>query len=520
MKQHRYGVRTAFATFAVSALLAMSPAAAQTLRTNIISDPSMVDPITFSELIAGDVIGNVYEAFTRLDEDGNLVPALAESWEAHDDNLGWRFHLRQGVKFHSGRDFTAKDVKWTFEQLLTPGNKGGLNTEYLDAVVGAGAVKDGAAANLEGVTIVDDYTVDVRFSSSDVLFPIYPIWFMDSGVVEEHGADWPRKASAGTGPFKFVEWNRGRNVRLDAHEDYWGEGPFIDAVDFLVVPSDDTAISMYEAGELDLIYVSSVTEGRRILRDDQFEEDLIKVPAAQIQYLGLNQTQYEPFKDKRVREAVCIAIDRDGMVQGLYGGAAFPLYGQITPGVAGFNPNLAPINYDPDRAKQLLAEAGFPNGAGLPPVKVTTTSARKDEVAYYANQLKTVLGMPVEVEIVERGSHIKNMNAGEVAFFPWGWTAGYPDANYFLSQVWFGPSVYNRSRWQNPEFDALIDQAQTIPDNNERYSVYQQAEQVLLNDWGTCPTTVRMQIAASKPNVDGAHLTPFRFIPFNEVKIK
>ena len=275
---------------------------------------------------------------------------------------------------------------------------------------------------------------------------------------------------------------------------------------------------MYEAGELDAIYVAAAT-GRRLLKDARFKDELVLVPAAQIQYLGMNQNVYEPFKDIRVREAVCISIDRDGMVRGLYGGAAFPLYGQVTQGVAGANPNLKPIPFDVERAKKLLAEAGYPGGKGLPPVKITSTNPRKDEVAYYANQLKTALGMPTEVEIVERGSHIKKMNAGEVAFFPWGWTAGYPDGLYFLSQVWYGPSTYNRSRWQNGDFDALIETAQKTPDNAARYKLYNDAEQILLNDWGTCPTTVRMQVVAVKPNVEGLNLTPFRFLPFNTVKM-
>ncbi len=518
MPDQRRGFWTASA-FAITLMTATFGAEAQTLRTNILADPAMVDPITFSELVAGDILGNVYEGFTAIDENGEVVPALAESWEAHDDNLGFTFHLREGVKFHSGRDFTAKDVKYTFEQLLLPGNKAGINAEYLESIVGADKVKDGTTTDLEGVKVIDDHTVEVRFSKPDVLFPIYSIWFMDSGIVDEVGPDWATKASAGTGPFAFEAWNRGQDVKLTANADYWGGAPAIDGVDFLIVPSDDTAISMFEAGELDVVYVSSVPEGRRILKDPQFEDVLLKVPAAQIQYLGMNQTQYEPFKDKRVREAICITMDRDGMVNGLYGGAAFPLYGQITPGVAGYNPDLPAIPYDPERAKELMAEAGYPNGEGMPPLKIATTAPNKDTAAYFASTYKNVLGIPVEVETVERATHIKAMNAGEVAFFHWGWSAGYPDALYFLSQVWYGPSVYNRSRWQNDEFDALIEQSQGVPDNAERYALYQQAEQVLLDDWGTCPTTVRMQIAAVQPYVEGVHLTPFRFLPFEDVKI-
>jgi peptide/nickel transport system substrate-binding protein len=218
------------ATVALAALLAGAPALAADLRTNIVADPAMVDPITYSELIAGDVMGNIYEAFTGLDASGNVVPRLATSWEPLKGNLGFRFNLRQGVKFHSGRAFGAKDVKYTLEQLLLPGNKAGLNAGYLGIIVGADKMKDGSATELSGVTIVDDHTIEIAFTQPDVLFPIYPIFIMDSGIVAEHGADWATRASAGTGPFRFVEWRIGQEVRLEAFADYWDGAPAIDAV--------------------------------------------------------------------------------------------------------------------------------------------------------------------------------------------------------------------------------------------------------------------------------------------------
>jgi peptide/nickel transport system substrate-binding protein len=423
------------------------------------------------------------------------------------------------VKFHSGREFTARDVKWTFEQILLPGNKGGLTLTYLKILEGAKEIQEGKATQLAGVKVIDPHTVEVRFTAADVLFPLYPFQFMDSGIVAQHGKDWTTKVSAGTGPFRFVHWKRGQEVRLAAHKEYWNGPPGVDEVAMLIVPSYDTAVSMYEAGELDLVELE-VIQGRRVLRDPKFKDQILAVPAAQIRYLGMNQNLYAPFKDRRVRQAICLSIDREGIVKGLYGGAGFPLYGQITPGVAGYNPNTRPIPYDPKGARQLVADAGYPEGKGFPPVKITCEPTFKDELAYYADQFKKVLGLPVEVEIMERGTFIKRMNAGEVAFFPWGWTAGYPDAMYFLSQVWYGPSPYNRARWKNAEFDQLIDQAQATADAQARYRLYHAAEQVLLSEWGTCPLVVRMQIALRKPNVQGVHLTPFRFQPFHTVKIK
>ncbi len=127
---------------------------------------------------------------------------------------------------------------------------------------------------------------------------------------------------------------------------------------------------------------------RRVLRDERYKDQLQKVPRAQSRYLGMNQNLYAPFKDKRVREAISLAINRDAMIRGLYDGAAFPLNGQITPGVAGYKPdNVPPLKYDPVRAKQLLAEAGFPDGKDMPPIDICCTPPFKDEITYYANPL-------------------------------------------------------------------------------------------------------------------------------------
>ena len=500
------------------AIAGITPAPAKTFRVNIVADPAQMDPITYSELVSGRIIRNMYEGFTTITDDGRNAPALAERWEPLSAGPGFRFHLRKGVVFHSGRPFTAKDIKYTFEELLRPGSKGGLNASYLNIVVGAKEMKDGSAKEISGIRIVDDHTIDIAFTRADVLFPIYPFYFMDSGIVAELGADWMTKASAGTGPYQFRQWRRGVSVDLDRYGGYWGGAPKIDGVSFVIVPNADTALSQYDAGELDFVDVYA-TAIRRVLRDDRYAKELIRVPRAQSTYLGMNQNLYAPFRDKRVREAVSIAIDRNAMVRGLYGGAAFVLNGVVTPGMPGHNPALAEIKFDPARAKKLMAEAGFPDGKGLPPVDITSTEAFKDEITYYANQFNRVLGMPVNVKVVERATHIRAMNAGEVAFFPWGWTADYTDAAYYLSQMWYGPSPYNRPRWKNAEYDRLIEEALTVADDAKRYDLYHKAEKVLLDDWGMAPVPMPASIALRKPNVRNVTLTPFGFSSFARIEI-
>jgi oligopeptide transport system substrate-binding protein len=420
--------------------------------------------------------------------------------------------------FHSGRTFTAKDVKYTFAELLRPGSKGGLNASYLTGVVGAKDFANGTAKTLAGITIVDDYTIDIALTKPDVLFPIYPFYFMDSGIVAEQGPDWMTKVSAGTGPYAFKAWHRSVSVELAANKNYWGGAPKIDGVTFLIVPNADTALSQYDAGELDFVdvYASAI---RRVLRDDRYANQLIRVPRAQSTYLAMNQNLYAPFKDKRVRQAVSLAMDRAGMIRGLYGGAAFQLNGVVTPGVPGFNPDLPVLAYNPDEAKKLMAAAGYPDGKGLPPIEISSTEAYKDELTYYANQFQRVLGMPVSVKVVERATFIRAMNAGEVAFFPWGWTADYPDAADYLSLMWYSSSPYNRGRWHNAEYDTVIDKAMTVPDDAARFLLYHQAEKILMDDWAIAPTPMTASVALRRPNVHNVTLTPFGFSLFDKIEI-
>jgi peptide/nickel transport system substrate-binding protein len=494
-----------------------APLDAKTLRLNITADPSQMDPITQSELIAGDILRNIYEGLSAIDRDGKIIPALATSWEPIEGGKGWRFHIRPNVKLHTGRTFTASDVKRSYEALLTPELKPGVSQVYLADIVGAKDMLDGKAKTLAGVTVVDDTTVEVRFNQPDVLFPIYPVGLFDADVLQR-GPDWFLQASAGTGPFEFQEWKRGVDVRLSAFSGYWGGTPKIDGVDFMIVPEIETALSLYETKGIDLVEVPR-SAMRRVLKDPRFADQMLQVPAAQINYLGMTQSLYPPFKDKRVREAISLAVDRDAIVKGLQGGAGFPLYGSITPGIAGYAA-VPKIPYDPQRAKQLLAEAGYPDGKGLPPIEIQATPVEKDDLAYFADHFKKVLGMDVSVKVVERATHIKQMNAGEVAFFPWGWTADYPDALYYLSQLWYSKSPYNRIRWHDDAYDKLIDEAKTTADPAARYKIYAAAEKVLLDEWAMAPLYVRMQISLKQPNVQNVYLTPFRYLPFAAVSIE
>ena len=500
------------------AVAAAAPSEAKVLRTNLRADPAMVDPVTYSELVAGDVMRNLYEGFTEIDKDGSIMPALAVRWEANPDNKGFRFHLRKGVKFHSGREFTAKDVKWTFEQILLPGNKGGLTLVYLKVLEGAQEIQDGKATQLSGVKVVDPYTLDVRFTRPDVLFPIYPFQFMDSGIVAQHGADWHTKVSAGTGPFKFVHWKRGQEVRLAAHKDYWGGAPTVDDVAML-----DRAELRHRG--LDVRGQRARRGGsrsrsrrRRVLKDPKFKDEILAVPAAQIRYLGMNQNLYAPFKDKRVREAICLSFDREGLVKGLYGGAGAPLYGQITPGVAGYNPNVKPHPVRPGAGQEADGRGRLPGRQG--------PAAAEDHLRAELQGRARLLRRPVQ-EGARHAGRDRDPGARDVhqaderrrgAVLPLGLDrrlpgrAVLPVAGLVRPEpVQPGPLEERRVR------PADRPGAGHAPTRRRATGSTTRRSRCCSTDWGTCPLVVRMQIALRKPNVQGVRLTPFRFLPFNTV---
>jgi oligopeptide transport system substrate-binding protein len=499
------------AAAAIAALPGMA-AADGVLRVNIPMDPPHMNPIIYQENVAFRVLSDIYEGFTASTADGGNVPALATSWTALDGGRhGFRFVLRDGVAFHTGRPFTAKDVKATYEMMLDPKWKAGNNVHFLQTVIGAAEIKAGTRSDLPGVRVVDDRTVEVEFTQPSVTFPAIPIQFLDAAFVAEHGTDWTTKGSAGTGPFRAAGWTRGVKVETAAFAGYWGGAPKLAGIRFVVVPSADTAFNQYDANELDVVDLQE-TMFDRVMRDPRYKADMIQGTRAAVWWMGMNQNLYAPFKDKRVREAVSLAINRRGVVEGMFKGAAFSMDGFVPPGFGGYKPDLPPLAFDVARARRLLAEAGYPEGKGMPSLSISGWPETKDMITYYAAQLKSVLGMPVSPDIIERVTWIRSANAGELAFFASRWTASYNDPAVFLDEIWHSRSGVNRARWKNEQYDALIEKARATSDHPTRLKLFEEAEKILLADWGGFSLPVPVTAGLKKPHVTNVTTHPVGFL--------
>ena len=343
---------------------------ARVFRTNLSDDLQTIDPLSFWGVTTSIVLSQVYEGFTAVTPDGRVKPALATSWQTPDGGLTWRIGLRSGVRFHSGHEFTANDVLWTFTRLLQPRQQPSIGAFELRRVVGARDVQEGRNRTLAGVTMVDRYTIEVHFDEPDVLFPLVPFFFVDSALEAEYGADWPNHGS-GTGPFRLSAWHRGQDVLLSAHKDYWGGAPSMDAVRFAIIPHAETLLTLCDSGNLDFAVLPE-SLARLVLSEPRYADRRLTFLRSQSRYLGLNQTLYPPFRDPRVRQAMALALDRDAVIAGLYKGAAARGDGAIPIGLQGYREgNVPPLPYDPARARQLLAEAGYGKDHPLPPLELS-----------------------------------------------------------------------------------------------------------------------------------------------------
>lgn len=481
-----------------AALCVAFPAAALTLRGNLRDDIPNVDPASFNGPVANRLLSLVYEGLTRFSEDGRILPALATAWETPDDGRTWRFSLRDGVRFHSGRRFSAEDVRHSFEAVLRA-KRPSFSAAFLDRLEGRAAFVEGRATSLSGLTVVGPLTVELRFTEPVATFPVYPFFIFDSGASADGGEGRLNRVSTGTGPFKLTEWRRGQEARLEAHQDYWDGAPAVQEVRLLVTPSAEKTLTMFDAGELDFIHVG---EGafRLVMSDPARRARAQLVERRQARFLAMNPALYPPFADARVRAAFSLGVDRQAVIDGIYAGLA-----RIAPGYA--VSTLAPAaaageedtqellhRFDPEAAQGLLAQAGYPDGQGLPPLELSVIEGSRDEGAFYVDQLNRLLGAPVTLRVLERAAIITAANAGALPFFLGGWTADFPEPLTYLGSLWHSASRFNQARWRDEVYDRLIDAAQRIVAPADRRRLYVQAEKRLAETAATTmlPTPFNM----------------------------
>ena len=446
----------------------------------------------------------------EVDADGNskIVPSLAESWDISDDGLEYTFHLRQGVKFHSGNDFTAEDVAYTFHRMLTV--EGGVNTEFIDQIKGADELLAGETDTLEGVEVVDDYTIKVTLKEpfagflASISSPGVSIY--DSEATEAAGDQFGMDpaVTVGTGPFEFASWSFNNQLVLTRNEDYWKGASGLPGVVIKIIPDTETQSMMFESGELDILDLDYAADSVDRFTET-YPDQIVQGPRVGIVYFTMNFNK-EPFQDVRVRKAVQMSIDRQAILDALYGGRGQVEQGIFPHGLIGFNPDQEEIKYDPEAAKTLLAEAGYADGFDM---EIAADSSASDTMTMaleiVSDQLAEV-GIRAEIKNYDESTWLETRKSGELGSFMSTWSADYNDPDNFI-YTFCGNEEKTRIRSINyPDTEVMerVAKARTIVNEDERLAEYKALEEKLIHeDAAWVPMFSRLHLFAVSKRVHG-----------------
>ncbi|PYM22389.1 MAG: ABC transporter substrate-binding protein [Candidatus Rokuibacteriota bacterium] len=479
-----------------------------TLRMVFMADPPTLDPAHATDLTSSAVIRQVFDALLELDEKLVPAPALAERWMVSADHRAYTFHLRRGAKFHNGREVRAADVKYSFERAAR-----GKRPWVFEKLVGAREFIQGGAPEIAGVRVVDDATVELRLERPFAPF-LHLIAYDAASIVPREEADRRGAGFAshpvGTGAFRFGSWRRDDQVVLERFPEHFRGPANLERVVFRVIPAEATRFNEYAAGQLD---VSDIPTGRcRALQaDPKLKADVAIWPTLGTSALRFN-VERAPFTDARVRRAIAHAIDPAIIVNRVLEGCVAPAQGIVPPVLAGWTATAKRLPLDRERARSLLAEAGFPGGRGLGPLAYhfNTGDLNQRIAEALQAQLKEV-GVALELRRLDWAAHIKVVDDGSAGFFRQGWIADYPDPENFLTVLFHSRNVGppgNTSRYRNPAVDRLFDEADTMAPGAQRVKRYQEAEQVILDDAAWVSLYHYASRALIKPHVKGLERSP------------
>ncbi|MGM9926413.1 MAG: ABC transporter substrate-binding protein [Bacillus sp. (in: firmicutes)] len=459
-------------------------------------DSTSLDPAMTTEGEAFKVTENVLETLISFGKDNmDLEPGLATEWASSEDGLTYTLTLREGVKFHDGTDFNADAVVFNFERWKA-GDKEQFyyyNSQFGDLI--------------KEVKVVDAKTVEI--TTTRPLAPFFknlamaPFAISSPAAIEKYGDKYSDNP-VGTGPFVFKEWKRNDIITIEKNTDYWQEGlPKLDSIIFRVIPENSARVNALMAGEVDLIDGVNYSDAPSI--ESNGELQIIKRPSLNVAYLGLTATR-GPLKEKLVRQALNHAVNKETLIEAFYSGSAEPAINPMPPVVEGYNPDVVDYEYDLEKAKALLAEAGYADGFemelwAMPVARPYMPDGQKIAEALQADFEK--IGVKTKIVTYEWATYLDKARLGEADSFLLGWTGDNGDADNFLYVLLDQDSIgsNNYTYYENQDVHDLLIAAQSTVNQEERNKLYEEAQVLIKEDAPWIPLVHSQPLLAAGKSV-------------------
>ena len=494
------------------------PKVRQVFRMRMRENPPDTDPAQSADTLSDRINLAVHDGLVDFDpQTFVLVPAVSESWEVSRDFLTYTFRIRPGVRFHNGRSLTSADVLYSFTRVLDP-KVNSKRREILEDVKGARAFEAGRATSVEGFSAPDPKTFVVTLEKPLPYF-LELLATPAASIVPREAYEDPNREflshPVGCGPFKVARWERSNFMELEAFGDYYQGKPKLDEVLVRFIENPASAMEEYRQGGLE--YMDEMVGSETALAKE-LPADYRKAPLLGTFYFGFNLAR-PPFQgNANLRKAFNYAVDRQALCDQVFEGTLTPSHGILTPETPGFNPDLKGYDFDPAKAQEFLAKAGYPKGKGLREMDLWVNNNQKLlEAAQKVQADLKAAGILVRVKPVDFATFLQALQGsadtpGEALFYRYGWNADYPDPDAFLYWLLHSRNVGpagNIGRYANPKVDALLDRARGIPDLAQRIPLYREAERIAVEEdaaWLFLANyTQRVLI---KPQVKGVVLSP------------
>jgi ABC-type transport system substrate-binding protein len=457
----------------------------QALTLALDSGPFSMDPAVAQESQSIQYIRQVFGGLTALDADLKAVPDLA-TWEVSPDGRTYTFHLRPNARFHDGRPVTAQDVVYSWERAMDPDLGSGVANTYLSDIMGMADVRAGTVEHASGLVVVNDGTLQVTIDAPKSYFLAKlthsSAFIVDRQEIEADPDNWWKQPN-GTGLFLMQEWDEGRAMHLRRNPTYHGTPPQVEHVVFrLYVGGETGAIPMrlFEDGETDAALLGLGELRILQLEESPLLQEVVERSQLSIQYIGFN-TGVPPFNDPQVRRAFLHAVDRQALVAGDLEGIGTVAQGFIPPGLPGYDPNVPAIPYLGTAAQTELLASAYPNAEALPDIVLSLAGGVGTHHEQIAQMWRDNLGVTISAEVLPSDTYYYgDLSANVANLYDYGWIADYPDPHNFLYDLFHSGSENNVGKFSDPEVDALLERAQTEPDQAARMGLYRQAEQLLV----------------------------------------